>query len=195
MRKLILSLFGLVMACGVAFAAYDEGAAIHNRESSKGSAADPVRVYQLVRYGEVGVNVPSISAGEVVYWDVVSDDGVTINRLAYLGTATGAASTDSVAGIAVGAIPTSDNASSAANSIGSRNWGYVQTYGPCSTAMVKASVTAGQALAASDTLIEGAYVIGVTSANGANKAGSIFAFALDTVSATSNSNEIFVKNR
>lgn len=188
----------LLLATGNAFAAYDEGSAIHNKEASKGSPADPTRVYMLVRYPEVSVDTPSISAGEVLVWDAISDDGVTVNRIARPtnGTAgmttTGAASTDAVAGISVGTIPTADNASSAANSIGSRNWGYIQTYGLCSTAMVQATTVAGGAIAANDTAGDQLYAIPVTGAN--PRAGAIFAFAMDACSSDGNC-EVFVENR
>jgi hypothetical protein len=200
MRKLLFVFALLVSFCGSAFAAYDEGTAIHNKELSKGSAADPVRVYQLVRYPANGANDTSISGGEVLFWDVVSDDGVTINRFSAVqnGSAvainTGATSSDSVAGIAVGTFLTADTASSAANSIGSRNWGYVQTYG-LTTAMVQSTAAAGQALAANDTLVDGAYCLPVTAANGGLKAGSIFAFAVDAASSDASGVEVFVKNR
>lgn len=198
MKKSLFIVLSLLLVAGNGFAAYDEGSAIHNKETSKGSPADATRVYMLVRYPEVAANTPSISAGEVLVWDAVSDDGVTVNRIARPTngspgmTVTDAASTDAVAGIAVGTIPTSDNASSAANSIGSRNWGYVQTYGECTTAMAQATTVAGGAIAANDTAGDQAYAIPVTGGN--PRAGSIFAFALDACSSDGTC-QVFIENR
>lgn len=194
MRKLILSLFALFACVGSAFAAtYDEGAYTHNIEQSRGTPADPVRVYMLVRYPEVGANVASISAGEVLGWDVISDDGVTVNRLAWAGTNTGSTSTDAVAGVAVGTIQTADTANAASSSLGSRNWGYIQTYGYCPVAMVQSTAVAGQALAMNDTLVDAQYALPVA-VSGNTRAGAIFGFALDAVSSDGQA-EIFIKNR
>lgn len=199
MRKAYIFALALLLVGGNVMAAYDEGTAINNKEQSKGSAADPVRVYRLVRYPEVAPNVPSISAGEVLIWDMNSDDGVTVNRLAYptngatgMVAFTGVGSTDSVAGIAVAEILTADVAVSASSNIGARNWGYVQTYGPAATAMVQATTTAGGAIAANDTAGDQLYAIPVTGVN--PRAGAIFAFAMDACSSDGNC-EVFIENR
>jgi hypothetical protein len=165
--------------------AYDEGAYPNNKELSKGSPADAVRVYQLVRYAEGGAVARSLSAGEVVVWDCVSDDGVTIGLAGTVGSA------DAVAGVVISStIRTSDNAATAANSVGSRNWGYIQTYGICNSAMVQSTAVAGQAIGASDTA---SYGIPLTNSSGNYRA--VFGFALDAVSSTAEDVEIFIKNR
>lgn len=198
MRKLYFLVLSLLLVTGTAFAAYDEGSAIHNKETSKGSPADATRVYMLVRYPEVEANAPSVSAGEVMFVDAISDDGVTANRLARPTngspgmTSTSASSADAVWGVAVGTIPTADNASSAANSIGSRNWGYIQTYGECASALVQSTTVAGGAIAANDTAGDQAYAIPITSA--IPRTGAIFAFALDACS-SDGSCQIFIENR
>lgn len=193
MKKLFAFIATLALLGGVAFAAYDEGTAINNKEKSAGNPSTPVRVYQLVYYPEVHANVASISAGEVLFWDIISDDGVTVNRPAVLTKSTGATSADSVAGVAVGAIPTCDTAAGASSSIGSRSWGYIQTYGPNSATLVSSTVAAGQALEADP--VNPGYAKGFLNQDAsAGNAGSIFAFAYDAVSSSGQA-EVFIKNR
>jgi len=148
MKKLFYSflLASFLIGGGVAIA-YNDGSAVNNKEASGGSAADPVRVYTLVRYPnttDVGV---ALSAGDVVIWDCVSDDGVTVNLVTVAG------SSDAVAGVVVSStIPTADQANTAAGDIGRRNWGYIQTYGVNSTVnIISGPAVAGQSLIASDT--------------------------------------------
>jgi hypothetical protein len=188
MKKLILSLFLALsfVGAGQAFA-YDEGGKVNVKEASGGSVADPVRVYTLVRYAEIAANDPALSAGEVVAWDTVSDDGVTVGKIGDAG------SSDAVAGVVVSTtIPTADATGTAVESIGRRNWGYIQTYGLCTKAMVKGTIAAGQALVADD--VNSGYAAGIP--NGTlSRSGSIFGFAYDASSASANDAEIFIKNR
>lgn len=188
MKKLILSLFlALSLIGGGQAFAYDEGGKVNVKEASGGSSADPIRVYTLVRYAEVAANDPALSAGEVVAWDTVSDDGVTVGKIGDAG------STDAVAGVVVSTtIPTADSTGTAAESIGRRNWGYIQTYGICNSAMVKGSIAAGQALVADD--VNAGYAAGIPNGT-ASRAGSIFGFAYDASSAAASGAEIFIKNR
>ncbi len=186
MKKLIISLVAVTfLVCGMAFA-YDEGSDINQREISGGTASDPVRFIQLVRNPEVGDDVASLSAGSVVVWDINSDDGVTINVVTAAGQ-----SNDAVAGVTVGSIPTSDGARTAANSVGRREWGYIQTYGYTDDCMVDATtaVAAGQSLIACPA-VPGKACIGSTT----NRTQAIIGFAFDAVSSVGDE-EVFLRLR
>ena len=193
-------LFGIVSGVGYA---YDDGGVLHQTEKSGGTAADPVRVIQLVRnpmftaVGQAGGDATysqSLSSGDVVLWDLISDDGVTVNIVGEGGISV---SNDAVAGVVVSStIRTADGVSqSAVADIGKRNWGYIQTYGYFSGAHVDASaITAGDGLKASSTTRKagtGAWV-GVN-ATGTGNNGSI-GFAFDTSSSVGNA-EVFVRTR
>lgn len=137
-------LFGI--ASGVAFA-YDEGSQRNTKLAHPGLDADPVRVITLVRYAESAQNELPLSAGDVVLWDCLSDDGVTVGLLSSIN------SRDAVAGVAVGTIPTAEvGGFSAANDAGKRNWGYIQIEGLCTFVNIApTSGVAGSALIASPT--------------------------------------------
>lgn len=128
MKKLFLFvLLAALLLPGVALATYNEGSAVHRIESSGGSAADPVRMYMLVRNPNNGQNDRSMTADDVVIWDILTDDGVTVNYQSKLNM--DVISRECVAGVVVGTIPTTDNANAAASQVGLSNWGYIQTYG------------------------------------------------------------------
>lgn len=167
MKKLIYSILlaFLLAGNGVAFS-YSNDGNDHLIEGPGGPASDPVRVYSLVRYADQGPNRPSLSAGDVVIWNCVSDDGVTV---ALVGD--GAGSADAVAGVVVSpTIPTDDQAGAgftASQELGRRNWGYIQKYGLCTvvnfslgSAVVGSGIKAGDiprtATAATMTDIQGA---------------------------------------
>lgn len=196
MKKLLVLVIALSLMLGGAVAfAYDEGGEINIKESSFGSASDPVRVYQLVRYPNFGPTIgTSLSAGDVVIWDLISDDGVTVN---IIGPGAISASNDAVAGVVVGAIPTADNqASSAAADIGRRNWGYIQTYGLGSAYLDKGAHTAGLGIRAS-TSARQAGPISVATATTAVGAGyGSLGFAMDTCAAgTEAKTDVFIRCR
>lgn len=149
MKKLLsLIATGLLLASSMAFA-YSDGGLINVKEMSGGTSADPVRVYRLVRYPEADANGTSLTAGDVVVWDCVSDDGVTVNVLA------STASTDAVAGVVVATIATGEVGSAgntAVQDIGKRNWGYIQVKGLCTFVNVApAGGSAGVSVVASGT--------------------------------------------
>lgn len=137
-------LFGI--ASGVAFA-YDEGSQRNTKLAHPGLDADPIRVITLVRYAESAQNELPISAGDVVIWDCLSDDGVTVGLLSSIN------SRDAVAGVAVGTIPTAEvGGFSAVNDSGKRNWGYIQIKGLCTFVNIApTSGVVGSALVASAT--------------------------------------------
>jgi hypothetical protein len=188
MKKFILIAVALMMTASLAYAVGGEGDYLNRKISSGGSASDPVREYKLMRFAENGQDGTSISAGELVFLDCVSDDGVTINRL---NTSTG--SNDAVVGVAVDTILTADNYGTAAQTLGGRNWGYVCVGGPID-AMVKATTVAGGALIASNDTTNKGYA--EPFASGApHRAGSLFGYALDAVTSSANDCEIVVTRR
>ena len=189
MKKLIGLLILSLSLCGTALAVtYDEGTFANTKDDHPGSAADPVRVYQLVRFGLYGNSTQPVSNGDVLIWDLVSDDGVTVGRVG----ASTAVSVDAVAGVAVGVIATADNqSSSAANDLGRRNWGFIQVYGLHTAVQVDASsITLGNALEASAT----ASKAGVANCTVGSTCAGAFGFAYDTSSATGTA-EVFIRAR
>lgn len=190
MKKLLYSFliaFSL-FAGGVGFA-YDDGGLIANIESSGGYADDAIRIIQLVRYPEIDPRRPDgnvgISAGDVVVWDTVSDDGVTVNLIGVTG------SIDSVAGVVVSAtIPTADASGTAAQTTGRRNWGYIQTYGLNTNVQIEATTVAGQSLIAHPT--HNGYA---TPADDDTVVGRVFGFAYDAESSDTAAGEAFINIR
>lgn len=184
-----------ILGGSVSAFAYQDDGNVHSTESSNATAADPVRVYQLVRYpvtaaGNSTSVSTTVSAGDVVVWDTVSDDGVTINVVN-----AGSQSCDAVAGIVVSPTITGDTgAVSAVSDIGHKNWGYIQTYGLNTTAKITGAVVfAGQALAADPTTP--GYFTGITSGANAQINRTRAGFAYDTQGSTSSSVEVFVNLR
>lgn len=182
-------LLGFILLAGNSFA-YDEGAKTHNIEDSTGPQDVPVRVYQLVRFpfsgvGNIGV---AVSAGDVLMWDTISDDGITVNILSELS----ATSLDAVAGVAVGAIPTADVVGNTASlDTGRRNWGYVQTYGLNETVNQDGTLVVGRAIGA--TLNR---KCGNLADTGAGRTQRSLGFALDTQATSGNGNaDVFIAVR
>ena len=101
------------------------------------------KVYQLVRYAEQGATSVPLASGEVVVWDTISDDGVTID-------VTTTSADGSIAGIAVTSFETADVIGPASNQEGRRNWGFIQVYGP---ALAYVNRGGGNAYAAGDPFI------------------------------------------
>lgn len=186
---LVLSVLLGIGSNRVAFAAYSEGSAAHHLEEHDGPASNPVTVLTLVRYANADVDAPPITAGDVVIWNFVSDDGVTIDLAA--------ASTDAVAGISVGTIPTAETMSNTAvQDLGKRNWGYIQIYGYYPTCKIDGTtIAAGGGLRASPTArratTSNATGLIQSGANG----GSSLGFAYDASSAQAESAEVFVRTR
>ena len=95
---------------------------------------DPVRVLKLVRFSTKGPNQTSVVSGDVLVYDTVSDDGVSV-RL------TTTSADGAIAGIAASAISSSDSTAattSAQDDAGGLNWGYIVVHG-----LANAKVTAG----------------------------------------------------
>ena len=201
MKKIYISLLAISLLFGGQAFAYDDGGLVHRTEESGGSTSDPVRVLQLVRNPMTsgtaagdGTFSVAISAGDVVLWDLTSDDGVTVNIVGEGGIT---ASNDAVAGVAAGTIPTADQAGTNVTDLGHRNWGYIQTYGLVTNCHVNSSaITAGDGLKAS-SVTRRAGTGAITSVNGpftmTGNNGAL-GVALDTSSANGNA-EVFVRTR
>lgn len=152
MKKYIFSLLALLMlASGVAVAQQNEGTVGANtkREIPGALGYVPYKEIQLVRY-PVNLNAGgnNLSAGDVVVWDAVSDDGVTINLI------TSAVSTDAVAGVVVSTIiETADSVGTTPGmDYGRRNWGWMQVRGYCPTVNITSGPdSAGGVIVASKT--------------------------------------------
>ena len=193
MKKFLFSLFAIafLIGGGVAFAEYKEGSFANTKEEHPGPASNPVRVYTLVRYPDLGATgtQTALTNGDVVIWDLVSDDGVTVNLIGE----GGAVSNDAVAGVVVGDILTPEvNGNTAVQDLGKRNWGYIQVYGLHTSTKVDAStITVGTGLTTSAT----ARRAGTARAGGALNGGATLGFAYDTSSASAENAEVFVRTR
>ena len=197
MKKFLFSILLAIslVGSGLAFA-YNDGGAVNNKEMSNGSPADPVRNYVLVRWPEVTTGDSqlatgnALSAGDVVVWDCLSDDGVTVNISSVISSA------DAVAGFVVATI-TQDTvaAVSAVADIGHRNWGFVQNYGPIlAGAKTSGTLTAGQAIApGSGNLAR--YAVPAQGTVTQTNTRVIFGFAYDAESGTNTAADVFVRNR
>lgn len=166
---------------GVAFAYSDDGS-VHQTNYSGGTASDNIRVYQLARYGDQGPNVASVSQGDVVVWDCISDDGVTV------GLVTTVASSDAVAGVVISTtIPTDDHTGLLASAeLGNRNWGYIQTRGLCTFVHFAptGSAVVGRGAKASD-------LAGFAASSSTADSGRKLGFSMDA-SPSGNTNDVFI---
>ncbi len=203
MRKyLVLALTLLTVTFGVSSSAFavNKPDSIGMIKRVTGSGEDtPTRVYKLVRYGSntnLGTN-PSISAGEAVVYDTISDDGITIRRSTTSGDG-------AFAGIAVTEIPTSDasTGTAASDDLGRRNWGYIIVHGP-TTAYVRAAGTNGNLagdrfMTSSDAgavsaLSQGVTLVGTPTALTLKAYASTGGFFQDAADTTSTSVDVFVQ--
>lgn len=126
MRKqlsLLVAILGLLVSTSAYAINNPDMANYEIRRGTGGQQADAQRSVRLVRFGNRGANVSSLVSGDVVIWDTLSDDGVTI--------ATTTTSADgAIAGIVCTTIPTADgSANTAFDDQGRRNWGYIITSG------------------------------------------------------------------
>lgn len=193
--KKLLSLFAILsLVSGMAFA-YDEGTAPHRVDSVGGPADTPFRVYRLVRYAQASKDAVGLSAGDVVVWDLVSDDGVTVNLSDAVGL-TG--SSDAVAGVVVGnnsaiystSIPSGDVGNTLSNDVGRRNWGYIQTEGLNTNTNIE--VTSGGTATAGLGLRGSARPRYACAVQASGDAGSL-GFSYDTQSSTGAGNETYIR--
>ena len=127
MRKLLLILsLGFLVGGPSAYAlddvTYDNVFRLNVSQSQKASA---VRILKLVRNPFSGNDSVTISSGDAVVYDSLSDDGITV-------TSTTTSGDNSFAGIAAMSINSSDASASAtyAEDAGRRNWGWIVVHGP-----------------------------------------------------------------
>lgn len=146
MNKRILSLVAVLALLSGSVYAYDaDGNANTKREIAGAPGSYAYREYQLVRYADNAANQPSLSAGDVVVADCVSDDGITVGLVGATN------STDAVKGVVVSStIATPDTTGTTAiTDFGRRNWGYIQVKGLITKINVTGGGAAGSTLVAS----------------------------------------------
>lgn len=136
MNKFFALFLGALLLSGVAFAAQEptlSGWENKSRYAQQAGEGTQTTVLKLVRNSMAGSSVAGISSGDVVIYDTVSDDGISVRT-------TTTSADGAIAGIAVTSIPSSDNLSgtSAAADAGHRNFGYIIVHGKAT-----ANVTAG----------------------------------------------------
>ena len=152
--------------------------------------SDPHRIFRLVRYipPTGGYDSTTLVVDSIVIWDTNSDDGVTI-------TTTTTSPDSAVAGITAVATLTPDTIAylgkTAANSIGSRNWTWLQTYGKAEVRINGTNAVAvGNAMGTSGTA--GEADIFVASTSDATKNGNA-GFFYDAGAAAADDVECFVR--
>lgn len=185
MKKYIISLVALLtLVSGQAFATQGEGSGGPNakREISGAPGFVPYKEYQLVRYGENGPNSATLSAGDVVTWDCVSDDGVTIGLVGAVN------SVDAVAGVVVSTVINTVEVTGTTPGVdyGRRNWGYIQVRG----LSTKVNVTGGSAVVGS-SLVASATARYATAALPINGGQRNLGFAYDA-SEQGNSSDVMI---
>lgn len=151
MKKYIIAVIALlVLATGSLAHAYSEGSASPSAKRETGAPGYvPYKEVQLVRFAENAPSSVGLSAGDVVLWNVVSDDGVTVQLFA------SGMSVDAVAGVVVS--PTIGTCETVGTTpgidYGRRNWGFMQTRGLCPVVNIDAGpVLPGAAIYASSTV-------------------------------------------
>jgi len=197
MKKILFVVLAILLSASVAFAAPDP---THTRGTVEGPGAvgeirgngnfpsECYRTFRLVRYASCDPNTMHISPDSMVIWDTVSDDGVTVALTTTSGDSR-------VAGVAVSHILTADAAgNTAAEDIGRRNWGYIQTYGLCQVSVdVCGGFSVGEAIGTGSTepgKVTGfATSVSSAAANGSGNAG----FAMDSAALSDNNVEVFLK--
>jgi len=143
MRKLFLVVLAALLICGVAQAAVNTiptpGSSAVIYQTTTGSLITTVSTVIIpVRYASMRANDPSLASGDVVIWDTVSADSLTIS-----GCITDNDST--YAGVLVTTIATADSAAKTGNE---RNWGYMAIKGYCLAKVDTSESTTGAPLVA-----------------------------------------------
>ena len=125
MKKILIVLALALSVAAPAFAIDSPG--FQDCTIKKGTGTrygDANREVKLVRFGEQAQNGASLVSGDLVVWDTLSDDGVTV-------TGVSTSADGSIAGIVCTTIPTADSVqNSAQEGAGRRNWGYIVVSGP-----------------------------------------------------------------
>lgn len=184
--KKSISLLTLVVLFGitggnVSYASQPDDGNPASRRETLAPGYIPYREYQLIRYSQTkdgGGNL-NLSAGDVVIWDTVSDDGVSVGLVGTVG------SVDAVAGVVVSAnILTNEVTGTAITpgiDYGRRNWGWIQVKGYSQKVNITGgSASAGGALVASSTARYATGTVGEAAVAGAPlRAYRILGFAYD----------------
>lgn len=151
MKRFICIFVALLMVAGVAYAgAPPSPSSINvNYVSGHGEPGTPVQEVILVRYakrynGDPG-NAPAIASGDVLAWDTISADGVTIS-VDILGYG--------YAGVAVTAILTPDTL---LVDLTEDNWGYMCIRGFCLANVDTSLANTGYTLRASGNTVAGTF--------------------------------------
>lgn len=141
MRKLsfflILALFVTTLGVGSAWAVGDPNSIGIKKRTTGARQGEAVRVFKLVRHSASTPNDAGIVSEDVVVYDTISDDGITV-RL------TTTSNDGAIAGIAVMTIETSDatTGTSAFDDEGRRNWGYILVHGPMTASIGAGAINA-----------------------------------------------------
>jgi len=179
MKKILFCFVALLLVAGMAYAG---GTDIMGQG---GFPSDAHKIYRLVRNPMCGTSVVGLTADTVVIWDTVSDDGVTV-------TLSTTSADTRVAGVVVNTIATADYSQTAANDIGKRNWGYIQTYG---LGTVQVSDQGGWPVGATVgcASLETGHATGVVPSTTDVQANGILGFGMDAVAAGASDAEVFIR--
>lgn len=187
MKRILCLVIAALFISSVALATGSTGSK-PSKVEEVGTGADACRVITLVRYPENHADDVKLSTGDVVSWDLISDDGVTVNLISLTG------SIDSVAGVIVGDIVTTDSTGNAEATIGEGNWGWMQTYGLNADANVQATMAVGQALCIDPD--NARYAAPCPALNAGRRGGYVtMGFVYDAVAATATDVEVFLRLR
>lgn len=189
-KKLFLFVLAISLVSGVALAA-------DNALSKSPGAGDimnqgrlansPGRIFRVVRWQPLNSGSSliqnSLTADSIVVWDTTSDDGVTITTTLTSGDA-------AVAGIVPIAILTPDvYGQTAAQDLGKRNWGWLQTYG-----LSEATIAATGAVTAGSKMGTGTTYGGASGTAAATDTTRSCGFFLDTAAVSATDVEVFLIN-
>lgn len=197
MRKLFslvaLSMLVATSAYAKNYPTYDSYSILNAEGSREG---EPTRKVVLVRYPSRDANAASISSGDALIWDTVSDDGVSVQKSEVSGD-------NAFAGIAATTIQSAEVAAGSAKAdAGYRNWGYMVVWGP-TTANVTAGGTGAHSagdffitsndLAKITTMNSRAGTTDMILAEGRKLIGGRGGIFLDAVTAADTTAEVFVQ--
>lgn len=196
--KLFLVLAFTFTLSGVAYAipepTYETAEKLQSTGSKQGT---PYRDVKLVRLSNQAQNGTAVVSGDVVKYDTVSDDGISVALVA-------ASADGAIAGIAVTSIQTNDRTvvNSAYDDAGGRNWGWIIVHGP---AVAKVSAAGSNSATIGDPFItsndSGSIATFEISSNDTTtiitnnmkKSVAVGGFFFDTVAVGDTTAEVFVK--
>jgi len=146
---------------------------------------DP-KVYRIVRNPLSGVDSSAFATGDVLIWDTISQDGVTVNLV---GNTDISVSNDAVAGVAVASIPTAGLAVAvdAKSDRNKDNWGVMITRGRALTTAGAEVITVGEGLRAGATAGQAAGIAGSTGTSAS------LGFALEASASGTNEIQVYVR--